>query len=143
MKVDAPIYSFDAPEAEVRRLEAKGYAGRLHLRGPARPVLSARCSRRGRPSGSSSTRPSRSRFSRNPMILAQHRLGPAAALEGPLHPRPRDSQISAHIERRFSMPWSHPASRMREMVLAIKAIWRCWQTGERARLPRRVLRSTR
>ena len=33
------------------------------------------------------------------------------------------SQIKPHIERRFSMPWSSPAKRMKEMVLAIKAIW--------------------
>ena len=33
------------------------------------------------------------------------------------------SQIKPHIEKRFSMPWSRPAARMREMVLAIRAIW--------------------
>jgi hypothetical protein len=27
MKVDGPLYSFDAPEAEARRLESSGYAG--------------------------------------------------------------------------------------------------------------------
>ncbi len=36
------------------------------------------------------------------------------------------TQIRPHIERRFSMPWSQPAARMREMVLAIRAIWDCW-----------------
>jgi probable F420-dependent oxidoreductase len=36
------------------------------------------------------------------------------------------SQIRAHIERRFSMPWSQPAARMREFVLAMRAIWSCW-----------------
>ncbi|BBX03639.1 LLM class F420-dependent oxidoreductase [Mycolicibacterium moriokaense] len=41
------------------------------------------------------------------------------------------SQIRAHIERRFSMPWSSPAPRMREYVLALRAIWRCWETGEK------------
>jgi len=39
------------------------------------------------------------------------------------------SQIRSHIERRFSMPWSHPAARMREFVLALRAIWSCWQEG--------------
>ena len=37
------------------------------------------------------------------------------------------TQIRPHIERRFSMPWSRPAARMREMVLAIRAIWASWQ----------------
>jgi probable F420-dependent oxidoreductase len=41
------------------------------------------------------------------------------------------SQIKPHIERRFSMPWSHPARRMREFVLAMRAIWSAWETGER------------
>jgi probable F420-dependent oxidoreductase len=39
------------------------------------------------------------------------------------------SQIKAHIERRFSMPWSHPALRMREFVLALRAIWSAWREG--------------
>ncbi len=36
------------------------------------------------------------------------------------------SQIKPHIEKRFSMPWSHPAARMREYVLAMRAIWDNW-----------------
>ncbi|HEX2849937.1 MAG TPA: LLM class F420-dependent oxidoreductase [Acidimicrobiales bacterium] len=39
------------------------------------------------------------------------------------------SQIKPHIEKRFSMPWSHPAPRMREFVLAMRAIWDCWNNG--------------
>jgi probable F420-dependent oxidoreductase len=39
------------------------------------------------------------------------------------------SQIKAHIEKRFSMPWSHPAPRMRELILAMRAIWDCWANG--------------
>ena len=38
------------------------------------------------------------------------------------------SQVKAHIERRFSMPWSSPASRMREFVVAVRAIWTSWET---------------
>lgn len=36
------------------------------------------------------------------------------------------SQIRPHITRRYSMPWSRPAARMRELVLAIRAIWDAW-----------------
>jgi probable F420-dependent oxidoreductase len=39
------------------------------------------------------------------------------------------SQIKPHIERRYSMPWSHPAPRMREFIMAMRAIWDCWQNG--------------
>jgi probable F420-dependent oxidoreductase len=39
------------------------------------------------------------------------------------------TQIKPHIEKRYSMPWSKPAARMREMVLAIRAIWSAWHEG--------------
>jgi probable F420-dependent oxidoreductase len=39
------------------------------------------------------------------------------------------TQIKPHIEKRFSMPWSQPAKRMREFVLALQAIWDCWHNG--------------
>jgi probable F420-dependent oxidoreductase len=39
------------------------------------------------------------------------------------------TQIKPHIEKRFSMPWSQPARRMREFVLALHAIWDCWRDG--------------
>jgi probable F420-dependent oxidoreductase len=39
------------------------------------------------------------------------------------------SQIKPHIEKRFSMPWSHPAARMREFIGAMRAIWDSWQNG--------------
>ena len=41
------------------------------------------------------------------------------------------SQIKPHITRRFSMPWSQPAARMREFIQAMQAIWTCWETGEK------------
>jgi len=39
------------------------------------------------------------------------------------------SQIKPHITKRFSMEWSHPAPRMREFILAMRAIWACWDDG--------------
>ena len=39
------------------------------------------------------------------------------------------SQIKPHITKRFSMEWSHPAPRMREMIMAIRAIWDTWENG--------------
>ena len=41
------------------------------------------------------------------------------------------SQVKGHNERRFSVPWSAPAPRMREYVQALRAIWRCWKHGEK------------
>ena len=39
------------------------------------------------------------------------------------------SQIRPHITKRFSMPWSRPAARMREFILAMRAIWQSWHEG--------------
>ena len=39
------------------------------------------------------------------------------------------SQIRAHIEKRFSATWGNPAARMRELILATRAIWSSWQEG--------------
>jgi probable F420-dependent oxidoreductase len=67
-------------------------------------------------------------FARNPMTLANVGYDLQAYSEGRFI-LGLGSQIKAHIEKRFSMPWSHPAPRMREMILAIRAIWECWNTG--------------
>jgi probable F420-dependent oxidoreductase len=39
------------------------------------------------------------------------------------------SQIKPHIEKRYGATWSPPAARMREIVLAVKAILGSWQDG--------------
>ena len=67
-------------------------------------------------------------FARNPMTLAH--IG--WDLQGFAKGRfilGLGSQIKPHITKRFSMEWSHPAPRMREMILAIRAIWDTWQNG--------------
>ncbi len=40
-------------------------------------------------------------------------------------------QIRPHNERRFSVPWTAPAPRLREYVQALRAIWTSWRTGEK------------
>ena len=67
-------------------------------------------------------------FARNPMNVAQ------VGFDLQLLSRGRftlglGSQIRPHIQRRYSMPWSHPAARMREFVLAVRAIWDAWDGG--------------
>jgi probable F420-dependent oxidoreductase len=69
-------------------------------------------------------------FARNPMTLAMT----ANDLQTQSNGRfllGLGSQIKPHIEKRFSMPWSHPAPRMRELILAIRAIWTSWSDGSR------------
>jgi probable F420-dependent oxidoreductase len=67
-------------------------------------------------------------FARNPMLLANVGYD-LQAYSGGRFILGLGSQIKPHIEKRFSMPWSHPAARMREMILAIRAIWDCWDNG--------------
>ncbi len=69
-------------------------------------------------------------FARNPMTLANVAWDLQALSEGRFM-LGLGSQIKPHITKRFSMPWSHPAARMREMILAIRAIWDAWETGGR------------
>lgn len=41
------------------------------------------------------------------------------------------SQVKGHNERRFGIPWTAPAPRLRDYVRALRAIWRCWESGEK------------
>jgi len=67
-------------------------------------------------------------FARSPMTLA-NTAWDLQELTGGRFVLGLGSQVKAHIERRFSMPWSKPAARMRELVLAMRAIWASWQDG--------------
>jgi probable F420-dependent oxidoreductase len=67
-------------------------------------------------------------FARSPMTLAQTSYDIQAFSKGRLL-LGLGSQIKPHIVKRFSMEWSHPAARMREFILALRAIWECWDNG--------------
>jgi probable F420-dependent oxidoreductase len=67
-------------------------------------------------------------FARNPMTVAQQ-ANDVQILSAGRFALGLGSQIKPHITRRFSMPWSHPAPRMREFILAVRAIWSTWATG--------------
>ncbi len=67
-------------------------------------------------------------FARSPMTLATAANDLQLLTEGRFV-LGLGSQIRAHITRRFSMPWSQPAARMREFVLAMRAIWHAWHEG--------------
>jgi len=68
-------------------------------------------------------------FARSPMTVAMtandlHLMSEGRFILG------LGSQIKPHIVRRFNMPWSAPAARMKEYVGALRAIWRSWHDGE-------------
>jgi probable F420-dependent oxidoreductase len=67
-------------------------------------------------------------FARSPMQLA-YTAHDLQAHSGGRFVLGLGSQVKPHIERRFSMPWSHPAARMREFIMAMRAIWSAWDDG--------------
>jgi len=69
-------------------------------------------------------------FPRSPMVLAEqawsiHRNSGGRFALG------MGTQVKAHNERRFSTPWTAPRSRIVEYVESLRAIWRCWELGEK------------
>lgn len=67
-------------------------------------------------------------FARNPMTLANIGWDLQSYSKGRFV-LGLGSQIKPHITKRFSMEWSKPAARMREMIMAIRAIWDTWENG--------------
>ena len=80
-------------------------------------------------------------FARNPMNLAYLGNDLQLLTEGRFM-LGLGSQIRPHIVNRFGAEWSEPARRMREMVLAIGAIWRSWATGDPLRFEGEFSRHT-
>src|SRR5438270_1091723 len=71
-------------------------------------------------------------FARTPMVLA-YTANDLQQMSNGRFILGLGSQIKPHIEKRFSMPWSHPARRMREFVSALHAIWSAWKDGTKLR----------
>ena len=67
-------------------------------------------------------------FPRSPMITA-HTAWDLAKASGGRFILGLGSQVKAHNERRFSIKYDAPAPRLREYVLALRAIWDTWQNG--------------
>lgn len=129
MKVDANIgWDLDKVAAEARDLEAIGYSALRSAEtshDPFFPLLVA-AQNTDRVELMSSIAVA---FARTPMILAGvgHDLNAASKGRFVLG---LGSQIKPHITKRFSMPWSSPAARMREFILAMRAIWATWHSGK-------------
>ena len=70
-------------------------------------------------------------FARSPVLLAYSAWDLADASGGRFI-LGLGTQVRAHIERRFGMPWPEsPAGKLRDQIAAVRAVWRTWQTGER------------
>ena len=128
MKVDGGISNeLDKAAASAKETEAAGYDGAWTVEtahDPFLPLVLAAEHTEHLELGTSIA----VAFARNPMTLAHigwdlHSFAKGRFILG------LGSQIKPHITKRFSMEWSHPAPRMREMILAIRAIWDTWQNG--------------
>lgn len=128
MKIDSSLMFEPAKVAAMAsQLEEAGFDGAYTFEGQSDPFISVAAAAMNTSRMEVMTSIAVA-FSRNPMNLAYlgndlQNLSQGRFILG------LGAQVKAHIERRFSMPWSKPAARMREMVLAIQAIWECWQTG--------------
>lgn len=130
MKVDAGI-GFDSSTAgaAARSAEAMGYDGAWSAEtghDPFFPLLQAAAVTERLELGTGIA----VALARNPMTMA------IAANDLQLASQGRfllglGTQIRPHITKRFSMPWSRPAARMREYILAMRAIWDCWNQGSK------------
>jgi probable F420-dependent oxidoreductase len=127
MKIDAPLVTagLDVVPDVARALEEAGYDGVYTFEGPHDPffplVLAADATERLNLATAVAIA-----FARSPMTVANIAYD-LQRLSGGRFALGLGSQIKPHIEKRFSMPWSHPAPRMREFVLALRAIWAAWQ----------------
>ena len=129
MKVDAGTYqpTLDAAGEAARQAERDGYDGWWAFETQIDPFLAcAVAAERTETIGIGTSIVVA--FARNPMTVALQ-ANDVQALSGGRFVLGLGSQIKPHITRRYSMPWSKPAARMREFVLAIRAIWDTWGTG--------------
>lgn len=69
-------------------------------------------------------------FPRSPMVVAMQAWELNVASRGRFV-LGLGTQVKPHNERRFSVPWIAPAERLGEYVQALRAIWRCWEHGEK------------
>ncbi|HLF25138.1 MAG TPA: TIGR03617 family F420-dependent LLM class oxidoreductase [Anaerolineae bacterium] len=69
-------------------------------------------------------------FARSPVVLA-YTAWDLAKQSGGRFILGLGTQVKPHIERRFGMSWSPPVARLREFVLALRAVWDTWQNGRR------------
>jgi probable F420-dependent oxidoreductase len=128
MKVDAIItWDLDKAGQEARELEEMGYHGLKSAETAHDPFLPLLVAAQTTHTIDLMTGIAVA-FARSPMTLANLGHDLNAASKGRLI-LGLGSQIRPHIMKRYSMPWSSPAARMREFVLAMRAIWASWHEG--------------
>lgn len=141
MKIDGPFYAtLGDAAAEARRLAAIGYDGVYTLEGSSDPFLPLVLAAEHAPGLDLATGIAVA-FPRNPLHLA-YQAWDLQAFSGGRFLLGLGSQVKAHIENRFGTDFDPPATRMREYIQALKAIFDCWQHGTRLDFRGRFYRHT-
>ena len=129
-KIDGPFYAtLDNAVANAQDMATVGYDGLYTLEGSHDPFYPLILASEHAPKMDISTSIAVS-FPRNPLHLAYQALDLQTFSKGKFY-LGLGSQIKPHIEKRFGCEFSPVAKRMREQILAIKAIFNCFQHGER------------
>ena len=141
MKIDGPFYAqLGDAAAESRRLQAIGYDGIYTLEGSWDPFYPLVMAAEHAPGLDLATGIAVA-FPRNPMHLA-YQAWDLQTFSGGHFSLGLGSQIKPHIEKRFGIDFNPPASRMREYIQALKAIFDCWQNGSTMDFKGRFYRHT-
>jgi probable F420-dependent oxidoreductase len=129
MKFDAMIDTRDLQKVaeDARAAEAIGFDGVLAVEAQSEPFL---------PLAAAAVATSRIElgtaialaFTRSPMVLAYTAWGLQRGTRGRFH-LGLGTQVKGHNERRFAVKWEKPVAKLREVVLALRAIWDTWQNG--------------
>ena len=69
-------------------------------------------------------------FGRSPFAMAQTAWDLQKGSHGRVH-LGLGTQVRAHVERRFSMPFDHPAARVTDYIRCLRAIWDTFQNDSR------------
>lgn len=128
MLVDTYLGSIEQAAAAAREAEAAGFAGAFTgevSSDPFLPLVAAAAATEQLQLGTSIA----VAFARSPMTVAYTANDLQRASRGRFV-LGLGSQVRAHVDRRFSMPWGRPAEQMRDFVLALRAIWQSWSSGE-------------
>ncbi len=131
MEVDGGLIFDDlaAVKEKVEELRAIGYDGMYSFEGASDGFLPFAIAAEHTETETLSTQVAVA-FARNPLTLA-YQANDLQMLSKGRFILGLGTQARQNIEKRFSMPWGKPVTRMRDMVGAIRAIQRTWQTGER------------
>ena len=131
MKFDTQLWGVDLNEVtdDVQRLERMGFDAVWTFEAAQDPFL---------PLALAATRTRRIHFgtnitvafARSPFVVAQVAWDLQKASRGRFH-LGLGTQVRAHVERRFSMPFEHPAARITDYIRCVKAIWDTFQNDTR------------